>query len=144
MKESIHQTHRQICFAYQLTGLYMIREFTERYFLADYSYILENHFYFLNAPDYCFKPSLSRIFCVNSSAKVLSPLYEGPWTHLFRISSLCTFIIYKKKEIGFIRDFFGLHPFFIRTSKFCLRPAVLNFFFIFEAEMFLICSYFSN
>ena len=32
--------------------------------------------------------------------------------------------------------------FYIRTSKFCLRLAVLNFFFIFEAEMFLICSYF--
>ena len=26
---------------------------------------------------------------------------------------------------------------FIRTSKFCLRLAVLNFFFIFESEMFL-------
>ena len=26
---------RQICFAYQLTGLYMIRGFTERYFLTD-------------------------------------------------------------------------------------------------------------
>ena len=33
--------------------------------------------------------------------------------------------------------------FFIRTSKFCLRLAVLNFF-IFEAEMFLICSYFPD
>ena len=48
----------QICFVYQLTGFYMIRGFTERYFLTDYSYILENHFYFVNAPDYCFKPSL--------------------------------------------------------------------------------------
>ena len=55
----------------------------------DYSYILENHIYFMNAPDYCFKPSLFRIFCVNSTVKVLSPLYEGPSTHLFRISSLC-------------------------------------------------------
>ena len=37
-----------------------------------------------------------------------------------------------------------LHSFFfIRTSKFCLRLAVL-IFFIFEAEMFLICSYFPN
>ena len=34
--------------------------------------------------------------------------------------------------------------FYIRTSKFCLRLAVLNFFFIFEAEMFLICSYFPD
>ena len=36
--------------------------------------------------------------------------------------------------------------FFIRTSKFCLRLTVLNFFFffIFGAEMFLICSYFPN
>ena len=31
--------------------------------------------------------------------------------------------------------------FYIRTSKFCLRMAVLSFFFIFEAEMFLVCSY---
>ena len=51
----------KIYFAYQLTGFYMIRGFTERYFLTDYSYILENHFYFVNLPDYCFKPSLSRI-----------------------------------------------------------------------------------
>ena len=35
------------------------------------------------------------------------------------------------------------YSFFIRTSKFYMRLAVLNFFFfIFEAEMFLICSYF--
>ena len=89
----------QICFAYQLTDFYMLRGFTERYFLTDYSYILENHFYFVNVPDYCFKPSLSRIFCVNSSVKVLSPQYEGPSTHIFRTSSLCTFIIYRMKEI---------------------------------------------
>ena len=33
---------------------------------------------------------------------------------------------------------------FIRTSKSCLRLAVLTFFFVFEAEMFLICSYFGD
>ena len=70
--------NRQICFAYQLTDFYMFRGFTERYFRADYSYISENHFYVVNVPDYCFKPSLSRIFCVNSSINVLSPQYEGP------------------------------------------------------------------
>ena len=80
----------QIYSAYQLT---VSRGSTERYFLTDYSYILENHFYFVNVPDYCFKPSLSRIFCVNSSVKVLSPQYEGPSTHTFCTSSLCTFII---------------------------------------------------
>ena len=42
----------------------MITGFT-KYFLADYCYILENHFYFVNALDYCLKPFLSRIFCVN-------------------------------------------------------------------------------
>ena len=94
----------QICFAYQLTDFYMVRGFTERYFLTNYSYILENHFYVVNVPDYCFKPSLSRIFCVNSSVKVLSPQYEGPSTHIFRRSSLCTFIIYRKKEIGRFRS----------------------------------------
>ena len=31
---------RQICFAYQLAGFCMIRGFTERYFLIEYSYIL--------------------------------------------------------------------------------------------------------
>ena len=36
------------------------------------------------------------------------------------------------------------YTFFIRTRKFCLRLAVLNFFFLFEAEMFLICSYFPD
>ena len=29
------------------------------YFLTDFIYILENHFYFVNPPDYCFKLSLS-------------------------------------------------------------------------------------
>ena len=84
----------------------MIRGFTERYFLTGYSYILENHFYFVNAPDYCFKPSSSSIFCVNNSVKVLSPRYEGPLTHLLRKSSLCLFINYRKKEIGFVAKFF--------------------------------------
>ena len=64
----------QICFGYQLTGFYMIRGFSYwALFLTDYSSISENHFYNVNAPDYCFKPSLSRIFWVNSSAKVLYP-----------------------------------------------------------------------
>ena len=58
-------------------------------------------------PDYCFKPSLFRIFCVNSSAKVLPLQYEGPSTHIFCKSSLCTFVIYRKKEIGFIVKFFS-------------------------------------
>ena len=35
----------QICFAYQLTDFYMLRGFTERSFLRDYSYVLENHFF---------------------------------------------------------------------------------------------------
>ena len=91
---------RPICFAYQLTGFYMIRGFSERYFLTGYSYVLENHFYFVNAPDICFKPSLFRIFCVNSSLKLLCPRNEGPSTHIFCTSSLCTFIICRKKEIG--------------------------------------------
>ena len=90
---------------------YMLRGFTERYFPTDYSYILENHFYFVNVSDYCFKPSLSRIFCVNSSVKVLSPQYEGPSTHIFRTSWLCTFIIYRKKEIGFVAKFFSKYLF---------------------------------
>ena len=101
----------QICFAYQLTGFYMVRGFTERYFLSDYSYILENYFYFVNAPDYCFKPSLSRMFCVNSSVKVLSPQYEGPLTHIFRTSLLYTLIIYRKKENGFVAKFFSKYFF---------------------------------
>ena len=106
----------QICFAYQLTGFYIIRGFTERYFLTDYSYILENHFYFINARDYCYKPSLSRVFCVNSSVKVLPPQYESPSTHIFRTSSLSTFIIYREKEIGFLAKYF---------SKYCFGPKVI-------------------
>ena len=94
----------QICFAYQLTDFYMIRGSTERFFLTDYRYILENHFYFVNVPDCCFKPFLSRIFCVNSSVKVLSPQYEGTSTHIFCTSLLYTFIIYRKKEIGRFRS----------------------------------------
>ena len=90
---------RQICFAYQLTDFYMLRSFTDRYFLRNYSYILVKHFCFVNVPDYCFKTSLCRIFCVNSSVKVLPPRYEGPSTHIFRTSSLCTFFIYRMKEI---------------------------------------------
>ena len=91
----------------KLSDFYILRSFIERYFLTDYSYILENHFYFVNAPGYCFKLSLSRIFCVNSSIKVLSPQYEGPSTHIFCTSSLCTFIIYRKKEISFVANFFS-------------------------------------
>ena len=83
----------------------MVRGFTERYFLTDNSYILENHFYFVNPPNYCFKPSLSRMFCVNSSIKV-SPQYEVPLTHTFRSLLLYTLIIYRKKQIGFVGKFF--------------------------------------
>ena len=83
----------------------MIRGFTERYFLTDYGYILENHSYFVTDPDYCFKPSLSRIICVNSSVEVLSPLYEGPSTWF------CKFIIYRKKEIGIVLKFFSKYFF---------------------------------
>ena len=101
----------QICFVYQLTGFYMIIGFTERYFLTDYSYILENHFYLVNAPDYCFKLSLYWILCVNSSVKVLSSQYEGSSTHIFHTSPLCTFIIYKKKEIGFVVKIFSKYYF---------------------------------
>ena len=88
---------RQICFAYQLTGVYMIRGFSEWYFRTNYSYISENHFYFVNAPD-CFKSSLFRIFCVNSSAKVLSRRYEGPLTHIFRTSSLARSLFRERKK----------------------------------------------
>ena len=98
---------RQICFAYQLTGFCSISGFTERYFLTGYSYILENSLYFANAPEYCFKTYLSRIFWVNSSAKVLSAQCEGPSTHLFCTSSLWMFIIYRDKEIGFLAKFFS-------------------------------------
>ena len=89
---------QQICFAYQLTGFYMIRWFTERYYLINYSYILENHFYFVNAPDYCFKSSLFRIFRVNSSVKVLSPRYKGPSTHIFCTLLLCWYVHSLQKE----------------------------------------------
>ena len=78
----------------------MIRGLTEQYFPTDYSYILENHFYLINELDYCFKLSLSRIACVNSSLEVLSLQYEVPSTHIFH-TLLCTFIIYRKKENRF-------------------------------------------
>ena len=98
----------QICFAYQFTGFYMIKGFTERYFLADPSYILENHFYFVNPPDYYFELSLSRMACVNSFVKVMLPQYEGPSTHIFHTSSLCTFIIY---ILDFVAKFFSKYFF---------------------------------
>ena len=98
-REYIPNITRQICFAYQFTGFYMIRGFTERYFLTDCSYILEKHFLRICA-HYCFKPALSRIFCVSSFVKVLSPRCEGPSIHLFPTSSLCTFIIYRKKYVS--------------------------------------------
>ena len=101
----------QICFACQLTNFYIIRGFTERYILTDYSYILENPFYFINVRGYCFKPCLSRIFCLNSSIKVFSPQYEGPSTDIFGTSLLCTFIIYRKKEIDFVAKFFSKYFF---------------------------------
>ena len=53
----------RFCFAYQLTGFYMIRGFTKWYFLAVYSYILENQFY------------LFYFYFVSSITKVLRPNY---------------------------------------------------------------------
>ena len=51
----------------------------------NYSYILENHFCFVYAPEYCFKTFLSWIFCVNSSVKVLYPsvVINRPTWHTF-------------------------------------------------------------
>ena len=116
-KNSYHiETNQLICFMLQLTGFYMIRGFTERYFLTNYSYILEKHFHLVNTPDYSFKPSLPSIFYVNSSVKVLSPGYQVPSTHLFCSSLLCMFIIYRKKEISFVAKFF---------SKYFFEPKVI-------------------
>ena len=110
-KNSYHiETNQLICFTHQLTGFYMIRGFTERYFLTDYSYILEKHFHLINTSDYFFKP-LSTIFCVNSSVKAFSPGYEVPSTHLICSPLLCTFTIYRKKEIGFVAKFFSKYFF---------------------------------
>ena len=92
---------RQICFAYQLTGFFMIRGFIEWYFLIYQRYVLENHFYFVNASDYCFEPFVIQ----NLLCKQLRKSNEGPSTHLFLISSLCTFIIQRKKEISFVAKF---------------------------------------
>ena len=47
-RENTPDIARQICLSYQLTGFYTRSGFTERYFLTDYSYIFENHFYFIN------------------------------------------------------------------------------------------------
>ena len=44
-KEYTPDINREIFFAHQLTGFYTIRGFTERYFLTEYSYILENHLF---------------------------------------------------------------------------------------------------
>ena len=107
----------QISFAYQLTDFYRLIGFTEQCFLTDYSYILENHFYFVNVPAYCFKPSLSRMFCVNNSVKVLSPQYECPSTHIFRKSSFCTFVIYRMKEVGRFRSAKANPKFYVFTSS---------------------------
>ena len=58
---------QNICFAYQLTGFYMIEVSLNS---ISYSYILENQ---VIVPDYCFRPSLFKIFFVNSFVKALSP-----------------------------------------------------------------------
>ena len=76
----------------------MIRRFTERYFITDYSYILENCFYFRKSLLF-----ILVLFCLFD--------YEGPSIHLFRTSSLCTFIIYRKKEIGFVAKLFSKYLF---------------------------------
>ena len=89
---------RQVCFAYELTSVYMIKRFTERYFITDYSYILENRFYFRKSLLF-----ILVLFCLFD--------YGGPSIHLFRTSWLCTFIIYRKKEIGFVAKFFSKYLF---------------------------------
>ena len=70
----------------------------KRVYTTDYSYILENHFYILNASGYYFKPFLSRIFCVNSSVKVLPPQYEGPSTHISHIIALHVHYLQKERN----------------------------------------------
>ena len=63
--------------------------------------------------------------------------------HLWRAASV---YVNLSREVNFLvlsYQYITLF-FFIRTSKFCLSLAVLNFFFIFETEMFLICSYFPD
>ena len=60
---------QHIGFAYQSTGLYNKRFYWTVFPIV----ILENHFYFVDAPDYCFRHSSFRIFCVNNFVKVLFP-----------------------------------------------------------------------
>ena len=56
-------------------------------------------------------------------------------------SEECQFL-FTARNVVWKTDYWYTLFFFKRTSKFCLRLVVLKFFFIFEAEMFLICSYF--
>ena len=61
------------------------------------------------------------------------------------LESACSFKRkFKRKFEKIYPSFYYYTLFFIRTSKFCLRLAVRNFFFIFGAEMFLIRSYFPD
>ena len=60
----------------------------------------------------------------------------GVWIHVNSLKAVTVFD--KWKSCNVLHSFF-----FIRISKFCLRLAVL-FFFLFGAEMFLICSYFPD
>ena len=72
-----------------------------------------------------------------------SPLQELGVTFYMQVTSYIyeVVFIYELRITSYI-PVTSYTLFFIRTSKFCLRLAVLYFFFIFEAEMFLICSYF--
>ena len=61
------------------------------------------------------------------------------WCSMYMLRHSFVSKIYKKYQSSLF-----ITLFFIRTGKFCLRLNVLNFFFIFEAEIFLICSYFPD
>ena len=110
LKESIYTRHN-------LTDLLCISVnsflYDKRFYwtVFPYSYNLGNHSYFANALNYCFRLYLARIFCVNSSVKVLPAQYEGPSTQIFRISLLCTCIISRKKEILNSSTFFSKYFF---------------------------------
>ena len=84
-REYTRDITRHICFAYQLNPSIWYEALLNG---ISYSFILENHFYFINAPDYCFWPSLFRIFYVKNFVKLASSIRKFSDPYISHIIAL--------------------------------------------------------
>ena len=102
---------RQICFEYQLTDFYMIRGFTERYFLTDYIHILENQFYFCKCARLLFLTFFIQNFWCKQLRKSIASQIRKPFDPSFS-HIIAMQVHYLQKERNRFRSYILLQIFF--------------------------------